>query len=110
MRGGDLSLTLEVDLLDAARGAKRAMVLPDGRKIEAVIPAGVEDGHVLRLAGMGGAGLGGGPRGDAYVEVRLKTHPVFERKTAGTSTSSSRSPWPRPCWAPRSPCRPWAGR
>ena len=83
MRGGDLSLTLEVDLLDAARGAKRAMVLPDGRKIEAAIPAGVEDGHILRLAGMGGAGLGGGPRGDAYVEVRLKTHPVFERKNGG---------------------------
>ena len=83
MRGGDLTLALEVDLLDAARGVKRAVVMPDGRKLEAVIPAGIENGHVLRLAGMGGAGLGGGPRGDAYVEVRLRPHPVFERKDGG---------------------------
>lgn len=83
MRGGDLTLALEVDLLDAARGAKRVVGLPDGRRLEVAIPAGVEDGHVLRLAGMGGQGLGGGQRGDAYVEVRLRPHPVFERKNGG---------------------------
>lgn len=83
MRGGDLTLALEIDLLDAARGGKRAVALPDGRRLEVAIPAGVEDGHVLRLAGVGGQGLGGGPRGDAYVEIRLKPHPVFERRNGG---------------------------
>lgn len=82
-RGGDVTVALELDLPEAASGGRRTLALPDGRRVEVAIPAGVEDGHVLRLAGMGGAGLGGGPRGDAYVEVRLRPHPVFERRAGG---------------------------
>jgi molecular chaperone DnaJ len=44
------------------------------------VPAGVDDGDQIRLAGEGEAGEGGGPGGDLYVQVRLKPHPVFKRE------------------------------
>ena len=42
-----------------------------------VIPAGTRDKQVLRLRGKGGAGLGGGPAGDALVEVEVQPHKFF---------------------------------
>lgn len=44
------------------------------------IPAGVETGTRIRLAGHGDAGPGGGARGDVYVEIREKDHKTFERR------------------------------
>ncbi len=44
------------------------------------IPAGVETGTRIRLAGYGDAGPGGGDRGDLYVEIREKPHRSFERR------------------------------
>jgi molecular chaperone DnaJ len=46
------------------------------------IPAGVDDGDRIRLAGEGEAGVNGGPPGDLYVVVQLKAHPVFQRDGA----------------------------
>ncbi|TNF21425.1 MAG: J domain-containing protein [Rhodobacteraceae bacterium] len=78
-RGADLRYHLEVDFMDAARGATRAVPLPDGSAIDLKIPAGVRDGQTLRLRGKGQPGLGGGPAGDAYVEITVRPHPVFTR-------------------------------
>jgi molecular chaperone DnaJ len=44
------------------------------------IPAGVEDGTRLRLAGEGEAGISGGPHGDLYVVISIKRHEFFERQ------------------------------
>ena len=44
------------------------------------IPPGVEDGSKLRIAGKGNAGVKGGPPGDLHLIVKVKPHPVFERK------------------------------
>jgi molecular chaperone DnaJ len=49
------------------------------RTIAVKIPAGVEDGMRIRLAGQGEVGPGGGPPGDLYIEVREREHPVFTR-------------------------------
>ena len=46
------------------------------------IPAGVDDGDRIRLAGEGEAGSNGGPPGDLYVVVQLKPHTVFQREGA----------------------------
>ncbi len=46
------------------------------------IPAGVDDGDRIRLAGEGEAGTNGGPPGDLYVVVQLKPHSVFQRDGA----------------------------
>lgn len=78
-RGADVRYHLEVDFLDAARGARRTVPLPDGQTIELTIPAGVRDGQTLRLRGKGQPGGGNGPAGDAYVEIGVRPHPLFTR-------------------------------
>ena len=78
MRGRDVRYRLEVDFLDAVNGAKKRVTMPDGRNLDLTIPAGFEDGQTLRLRGQGERGAGGA--GDVYVEVKVKPHPIFERK------------------------------
>lgn len=43
------------------------------------VPAGVDTGDHLRVAGKGPAGENGGPNGDVYIEIKVKDHPLFER-------------------------------
>ena len=43
------------------------------------IPAGIDDGQMLRVSGQGDAGVNGGPSGNLNVGVRVKNHPLFER-------------------------------
>jgi molecular chaperone DnaJ len=52
------------------------------RTLSVNIPAGVEDGTRIRLAGEGEAGLRGGPAGDLYLFVSIKPHPFFQRDGA----------------------------
>jgi len=53
--------------------------VPKAREVSVTIPPGVEDGMQLRLSGEGEAGPHGGGRGDLYVEVHVKEHPLFRR-------------------------------
>jgi molecular chaperone DnaJ len=48
-------------------------------RIKFKIPAGVDDGSKMRIAGNGEAGIRGGPRGDLYVVIHVKEHELFER-------------------------------
>ncbi|MEY4436656.1 MAG: co-factor of molecular chaperone [Actinomycetota bacterium] len=50
------------------------------RTIDLNIPAGVEDGLRLQLAGNGEVGFAGGPSGDLYVDMSVKEHDVFGRQ------------------------------
>jgi DnaJ-class molecular chaperone len=79
-RGADVSYTLPVEFLEAARGAKKRVTMPDGRTIDLTIPPGVHDRQTLRLKGQGMPGFEGGPPGDAYVELHVQPHAYFERK------------------------------
>jgi DnaJ-class molecular chaperone len=81
-RGADVAYELTVDFAEAANGAKKRLTLPDGRTLDVTIPAGAEDGQQLRLKGQGTTGLGGGPPGDAYIEIHVGEHPLFKRKEA----------------------------
>jgi molecular chaperone DnaJ len=49
------------------------------KKIEVTIPAGVDSGNQLRVAGKGEAGSNGGPNGDVYLEFIVKEHPIYKR-------------------------------
>jgi DnaJ-class molecular chaperone len=80
MRGQDVHYRLELDFLDAVNGGKRQITLPDGSALDVSIPAGTRDGQLLRLRGKGRPGLGGGPPGDALVEIEVRPHPIFTRK------------------------------
>jgi DnaJ-class molecular chaperone len=79
-RGRDAQYTLTVGFLDAANGTSRRITLPEGKTLDVRIPAGVRDGHVLRLKGQGMPGIGGGTAGDALVEVVVAPHPLFHRE------------------------------
>jgi DnaJ-class molecular chaperone len=79
MRGADVSYELAIDFLEAVNGTKRRFGAPDGKTRELSIPAGVEDGQVLRLKGQGAPGVGGGPAGDAFVTLRVRPHAVLRR-------------------------------
>jgi DnaJ-class molecular chaperone len=78
MRGRDAAYALEVEFLDSVNGAKRRITLPDGGSLDVTIPAGIRDGATLRLKGKGGPGMGGGPAGDALIEIAVKPHPMLE--------------------------------
>jgi DnaJ-class molecular chaperone len=80
MRGGDLSYTLTVDFLEAAKGAQKRLSFPDGRTLDVNVPAGAETGTVLRLRGQGQPGTGGAPAGDALIEITVEPHPQFRRE------------------------------
>lgn len=79
-RGADVSYTLPIDFLEAAKGAKKRVTVEGRHTIDLTIPAGVRDRQTLRLKGQGMPGFEGGPAGDAYVEVHIQPHPYFERK------------------------------
>ena len=49
------------------------------RSLSVNIPAGVETGTRIRLAGEGEAGMRGGPAGDLYIFIEVKDHPIFQR-------------------------------
>ncbi len=50
------------------------------QRLNVKIPAGVDDGSRIRLAGKGGAGTGGAPAGDLYIVTRVRPHPRLERR------------------------------
>jgi DnaJ-class molecular chaperone len=80
MRGRDIRFTLDIDFLDSINGARRRISLAEGRTLDVAIPAGVETGQVLRLKNQGGAGVQGGPAGDALVELKVRPHLFFRRE------------------------------
>ena len=78
--GEDVSYTLPVEFLEAARGAKKRVTMADGKVLDISIPEGIKDRQTLRLKGQGQPGYNGGPHGDAYVELHIQPHAFFERK------------------------------
>ena len=79
-RGEDVRYRMEVDFLDAVNGGRRRVTMSDGRSLDLAIPAGLSSGQTLRLKGQGLPGSGGGPAGDALVEIQVASHPVFRRE------------------------------
>ena len=74
----DVHYSLAIDFLDAVNGAQKVVSMPDGKTLDITIPAGINDGQVLRLKGQGLPGTDGEP-GDAYVEISVRPHPDFKR-------------------------------
>ncbi len=78
-RGQDVRYTLELDFMEAVKGARKRVTLPEGGVLDLSVPAGVNDGKTLRLKGKGAPGIGGGPSGDALVEIKVRGHDQFKR-------------------------------
>jgi curved DNA-binding protein len=76
-KGRNIEAEMEVSLEDAFGGAKKSFNF-GGKKLEVTIPKGVRDGQKIRLAGQGEQGPVG--PGDLLITVKVRPHPVYERK------------------------------
>ncbi|WP_421786025.1 DnaJ C-terminal domain-containing protein [Hyphobacterium sp.] len=79
-RGADIQARLDIDFKLAATGGSHRLNLSDGRRIDVKIPAGVEDGKMLRLTGQGQKGQSGGPDGDLLIMLSIKPHRWLRRE------------------------------
>ncbi|TVS11200.1 MAG: J domain-containing protein [Wenzhouxiangella sp.] len=104
-RGRDVHASVEIDLPTAFAGGVQRLSLgrpeqgpdgqlqPGGKTLKVRIPAGVTDGRQIRLSGQGEPGLGGGPAGDLFLEVRLKPHPLFDVQGRDVHLTLPIAPW-----------------
>lgn len=73
MKGQDFETQVVIDFKEAIFGTTREVTAPESnRKIKVKIPAGIDDGMAIRLAGKGGEAPKGGEPGDFYVRIRVK--------------------------------------
>ena len=90
--GSDVQAELPVTLEELLRGGRRRITLDGSRSLEVEIPLGAREGTMLRLAGQGESGAGGGPPGDLYLRLRLVPHPRY--RVAGDDLEMDLSLWP----------------
>ena len=105
MRGQDHHAKVAIALEDAYFGAQRTITLRvpvadeqgrirlQQRHLDVRIPKGVREGQQLRLAGQGGAGFGGGPPGDLYLEVSFEPHAQFRLDGRDVYVDLALAPW-----------------
>lgn len=103
--GDDHVAQIEIDLEDAFRGGAQTIELKapqvgeDGRvsvkprTLKVTIPAGIVEGKRIRLAGQGSAGMGGGPAGDLYLEIRFRPHRLFTVDGRDVTLTLPIAPW-----------------
>ena len=77
-RGQDYNASLKVDLREAAETHKQTLSL-NGKNVRITIPAGIEDGQVIKLKGYGSPGSNGGPDGDLYITFSITPDALFKR-------------------------------
>lgn len=77
-RGQDYNAELHISLRDAYHTHQHTLDV-NGRKVRITIPAGIENGQVIKLKGHGGPGVNGGPNGDIYITFVIQDDPKFKR-------------------------------
>ncbi|MGV8882593.1 MAG: DnaJ C-terminal domain-containing protein [Rhodoglobus sp.] len=78
-KGRDVSANTTLDFVTAIRGETIKLQPAGGKPITVKIPAGVNDGQKIKLAGKGEPSVDGGAPGDLVLTVAVRKHPVFER-------------------------------
>ncbi len=104
-RGFDTAGQVEITLEEAYRGTERRLSLerlavdergraqPATQQINVRVPAGVVDGQRIRVASQGQPGVGGGPAGDLFLEVRLLPHRWFRAEGRDIWLDLPITPW-----------------
>jgi len=87
-RGQDYSSQLNLSLTDAMETHQQTLAV-NGKNVRITIPAGVENGQVIKLKGYGAPGVNGGPAGDLLITFMVGTHPKFKRSGNDLSTTAS---------------------
>lgn len=78
-RGQDLNAELHLNLMDVYKSQQQTLTV-NGKNIRLTIPAGVENGQVIKITGHGTPGSNGGPNGDLYITFTIANHPKFKRE------------------------------
>lgn len=91
-RGSDLEYDLKIDFGQALYGVSADVSILH-RRITVNIPAGVDTGSRIRIAGQGGPGLRGGPAGDLYLNIIMMPHDFFRRAGSDIYLDISISGW-----------------
>ncbi|MDA1164439.1 MAG: J domain-containing protein [Planctomycetota bacterium] len=84
-KGQDAETTIDIPFNTAAQGGSYGLTVNttgQPQQLTARIPPGVDTGSVIRLAGQGHPGVGGGPNGDLMVKIRVAPHPYFRRDSS----------------------------
>jgi curved DNA-binding protein len=86
-RGEDYTTELQLQLIDAYKTHKQTLTV-NGAKIRITIPAGIENGQTIKIAGHGGPGVNGGPNGDLYITFSVANDAKFKRLGNNLYTSA----------------------
>jgi len=78
-KGQDFNAELHLDLKDVYTTQKQELNV-NNSKIRLTIPAGVENGQLIKIKGKGGKGVNGGPDGDLYIKFLVKNDTKFKRE------------------------------
>ena len=78
-KGQDFNAELHLNLKDVYETHKQVLTV-NNSKIRLTIPAGVENGQVIKIIGKGGKGVNGGPNGDLYIKFFINNHSQFKRE------------------------------
>ncbi|MFH6943082.1 DnaJ C-terminal domain-containing protein [Flavobacterium sp. FlaQc-50] len=78
-RGQDYNAELQLDL-DSAYTTHKQNLTVNGKNIRITIPAGVENGQIIKIPGHGGPGANGGPGGDLYITFTIENNSNFKRE------------------------------
>jgi curved DNA-binding protein len=87
-RGQDYNAELKLSLPDIMVTHQQTLTV-NGKNIRITIPAGVENGQVIKLKGYGAPGVNSGPAGDLYITFAIASHPVFKRSGKDLFTTKS---------------------
>ena len=77
-KGQDYNAELRLDIKEVYTTHKRTLTI-NGKQIRLTIPAGVENGQIIKINGYGGEGSNGGPNGDLYITFTIDNHTGFKR-------------------------------
>src|SRR6185312_10771740 len=96
-RGRDVQASVQIELQTAFDGGRTRLAMQDPaggeRVLEVKIPAGIQPGQVIRLAGQGQAGVAGGPKGDLLLEIGIRDDPRFRLDGRNVVHVLPISPW-----------------
>jgi len=76
-KGEDYNAELNLDLKDVYTTHKQGLTVK-GKNIRLTIPAGVENGQKIKINGLGGEGINGGPKGDLYITFTIENRTKFK--------------------------------
>ncbi len=77
-RGEDYNAELHLSLEDACQTHQQTLTV-NGKNIRITVPAGIENGQIIKIRGHGGPGINGGPAGELYITFLIADHPRFKR-------------------------------